>query len=616
MRATYYISFDEITWTQFYPSNEPVLKLEQEAGEIFKRWKVDRFRISKTKNSSLYTTLQGMFFGPTSFGSEINYRININGTPKYYFKDTIRAGNLNIQNKVYECAPTPDDDYEPILRSYTKKWDNTSLLFGLAGNLYLPGLSTGVYFINVDFTTFSDIGTITYSNSGSAPYYKCARRAIAVPEDGSIVTILITGLSYTGDAPKMKLVDGSFTTCSNEVTINANGHYELTMSGVKTTVYIQLSQNNLTGSSKGGTFTYQIYLPELTLAGATLYNLLDRIINFVSYFDLSYDIVSTILWNDALGSDPPASIDTYITANPTNDYVLEGTAVFNNLYVTRTDTFTTEKEDNVEISLKDIMDILKAKRLWWFIDEDGKFRIEHDKYFRSYDAQADLRTSTYEKYKPEIDKKLYSYEGENYNQINFIEDNAVNEDWTPVRIEYDALLTGNDIQDIRSSFTTDVKNLLDNPDLSGSGLTLLRCNANNNILWDESLVTSGVCYPNQKLSPAWMSAYYMDYFAEAEDGEIVTGAHSFIHVKETVKQSGVKFKMTADLDWKKPFTMTIGAGWLSSAEYFPETGWYSIDVLYNPYEISIAGPPAGEGEVTADSTLITADSTLITADSD
>jgi hypothetical protein len=614
LRATYYISFGT-TWTQIYPSNEPVLKLAQEGNEIFKRWKVDRFRITRTKNSLVYCTLMNMFFDPLSFGTEISYRIDIKGVAKYYFKDLIRAGTLNALNEVYECTPDPDDKYEPILRQYTKKWDNETLLFGLAEAFYYPSLSTGL-FAGVDFNAFADSsGTITYQNDGVPAGPNYARQAISIPVPSSMVTILVTGLSYTGDAPKMKLVNSSYVTCSNEVTINANGKYELIVTGVLSNVYAQLSQNNLTGSPVSGSFSYQLFLPSYSLSGAKLYDILDRILNYSLYFNISpvCTVVSTLLFGSALGSDPPASIATYMTANPTNDYVIEGSAVFNNLYLTRTDSFTTAKEDNIELCLRDIMDILKDKRLFWFIDEDGKFRIEHEKYFRSYDPQADLTASTFAIYQPEADHYIYSYEGENYNQINFAENNGTHEDWTPIRIEYDPLLTGSEVKDIRTSVTTDIKTLIDDPSVSGSGITLLRCDANNNVYIDASLVTPANYYPNQKLSPAWISRYYSDYFAESQSGTLVTGVHSFVHVKEMVKQSGVKFFWNTDLDWKKPFTLSIGEGWLSAVEYFPETGFYSIDVLYSPYDFNIA-TVAGSTSTTADSTTVTVDDTLITVD--
>jgi hypothetical protein len=618
LRATYYISFGS-TWIQFYPSNEPILKLEQEAGEIFKRWKVDRFRITRTKNSSVYCILMNMFFDSLSYGTEIGYRIDINGVAKYYFKDLIRAGTLNAQNEVYECTPDPDDNYEPILRQYTKKWDNADgKLFLFDQSIYYPKSATDT-FLNIDFDSFGDtLQSINYIHGGIVPGREYARSDIANPHIGATVVLIIRNLTYTGDEPWMQLVTTGLVSCSNQVYITGNGKYELTMTAsTGTAVLLEMSVLNLTGSSKQGSFDYDLYLPTVqnTGGGAKVYNLIDRILNHANYFALNpvCSVVSTILWNNSLGSDPPVAIDTYMTANPNNDYVIEEAAIWNYLDIHRVDMFTTNQSDNVELSFRDIMDILKKLRLYWFIDEDGKFRIEHEKYFRSYDSQADLTDISFARYQPEIDHFIFSYEGEQYNQINLVEENTANEDWIPkMKIEYDPLITSNQIKDERNQVTTDFKNVIDNPvSVSNSGLILLRLNASDNLLMNESLITSGTFYANQKLSPAWLSRYYMDYFAEAPSGTLVTGIHSFVHIKETVKQSGVKFFWNVDLDWKKPFTLSFGTGWISAAEYYPETGWYSIDVLYNPYEFRL---PSGGGSTTADSTLITVDSTLITVD--
>jgi len=88
---------------------------------------------------------------------------------------------------------------------------------------------------------------------------------------------------------------------------------------------------------------------------------------------------------------------------------------------------------------------------------------------------------------------------------------------------------------------------------------------------------------NARLGWAYLFANYWDYFAEAEDGFVNDGAHTFVHVKEFLKQDNIRFHMTADLDWKKPFTMLNGTGWLEEAEYIPETGVYNINVGFNPY---------------------------------
>ena len=617
MTTKYYIKIPGYDYTQIYLSNEPVIKIEQEAGEIFFRKKIDKFKIGALKNGSVYALLETYWFTPTSFATEINYKINISGVDRFFFYDTIRAGNLDVQNKVYECTPEPDDDYKPIMRLYNKKYDNKDgKLFLLDTAPYYPKIDTTNNFIATNFTTFADSpGTVTYTNTVTGAAYASKELNVAAL-NGTVITVVIKNLVITaGAGPRLRLVDTiGGTGYSNQINITANGRYELLVTGIGYTL-IELSQVNL-GASSAGSFAYEIY-PSLILAdagGHSLYNVLDRVINHASYFNLSYDIVSTIIWNDALESDRPSAIDTYITANPNNDYVTEAAAIWNYVGLYRVDCFTTNKEDNIELCLKDIMDILKAKRLWWFIDSDGKFRIEHDKYFRSYDFQLDLTALIYTK--SEVDHKKYSYDLDGSNQINIIENNAANDDWGTTRIEYEPKITGDNVKDLRCNFTTDIKNVIDTSiTISAGGLVLLRLDSHGCIPFDESITTPGSYYPNEKFSPLWIATNYMDYFAEAEEGAINASSHIFLHVKESVKQNNIKFNYPGDLSWKKPFTLTIGEGWPTSLEYWPETGFYSINVGYNPYKITLPSVPTGTmGSATADSTDITADSTLITVD--
>lgn len=621
MTTKYYIKIPGYDYTQIYLSNEPVIKIEQEPGEIFFREKVDKFKIGAFKNGAIYTLLEAYWFTPTAFGIEINYKININGVDKFFFYDTIRAGNLDIQNKVYECTPEPDDDYKPIMRLYSKKYDNKDgKLFLLDTSPYYPKLDTTNVFVNdgsSGFNSFNDAtGSVSYTNTITGASYAGKSLNVAAI-NGTVITVVIKNLSITAGAePRLRLVDAlGGTGYSNQINITANGRYELLVTGIGYRL-IELSQVNL-GASSSGSFTYEIY-PSLVMAdsgGHSLYNVLDRVINHASYFNLSYDIVSTIIWNDALESDRPSSIDAYMTANPNNDYVTESAAIWNYVGLYRVDCFTTAKEDNVELCLKDIMDILKAKRLWWFIDSDGRFRIEHEKYFRSYDFQVDLTEIAYSK--SEVDHKKYNYELDSNNQINLIENNAVNDDWETVRIEYDPKITGDNIKDLRCDVTTDIKNVIDNSDsIAAGGVVLLRLDSHDCIPFDESITTPGSYYPNEKFSPLWIATNYMDYFSEADEGTINLSSHIFLHVKETIKQTNIKFHYSGTLSWKKPFTLTIGEGWPTGIEYWPETGFYSINVAYNPFSISLPGIiSGGGGSHTADSTDVTADSTLITADS-
>jgi len=221
----------------------------------------------------------------------------------------------------------------------------------------------------------------------------------------------------------------------------------------------------------------------------------------------------------------------------------------------------------------------------WFIDENGSFRIEHEKYLREYDPQIDLTSATYDADKPEIDNKVYNYEqADLYNQINFSENNSSYTDWiTFAKIEYSIPATSLNVKDIDlQSITTDVLNISENPnDANSNGLLLLRLDANDCVQLDLSMITAGTYFPNQKLSWAWLTDNYMNYFAEAESGTNEEGSHTFTHVKEFLKQKKIKFRYSGTLLWYKPLTLSKGVGWIEDAEYDPESGMYSVNVEFD-----------------------------------
>jgi hypothetical protein len=231
--------------------------------------------------------------------------------------------------------------------------------------------------------------------------------------------------------------------------------------------------------------------------------------------------------------------------------------------------------------------------MWWFIDEDGAFRIEHEKYFRDYAIQADLTSVTYAPDKPEVDQRVYSYEMDDvYNQLNYSESNQSNTEFIASPIVFNGTITASISKDIGIyNLTTDLDYVLTNPaDATNSGLMLLRMVDMSGALIvsiDESVLTANTYLINGNLSWTYLFVNYWDYFAEAETGTVNGTAFTFTHVKEFLKQGNIKFRMTADLDWKKPFTVAEGTGWLEAVEYAPETGMYKIDIGFNPYDVVV-----------------------------
>ena len=599
MRDRYYISFNAgVAYSEFWPTNTPKITYRRQSGEIFMRPFVDKFVIGRLKNTTVYDIIAADFYDKTKFATDYWYKIEVLGVPKFYFIGPVTDGKIEDETDVFEVTPKPRDTYRDIFQQYDKKWQDRTAnqIFGDGDSFRRPLLNTNK-FVNTDFTAWvADIAySVDYGNNTNGECTALNQLVVATADTDRII-ILIKNINIVAGAdPTMSIVNSLGVHKSAPITLSANGKYTLIQNAIlggAGTAFIELSQVDLIGGSSGS-FDYEIYYPTGITSGTLVETALDNVINGASYMNLGLTIDSTYLWNDALPTghavDTP-TISTYITANPTNDYVIEGAANWNCLWLARNDSFTTAKEDITELSLKDILDFLKIKlHAWWFIDPDGHFRIEHEYYFRDFIVQADLTGATYIADKPEVDARLYNYEkGNIFSQINYEELNQSNEDWLPYPIEYSATLTSNNAKDISLAyFGSDLEYLIDSPDdATSSGWILLRCiamGANYLVDIDASTITPANFYMNARLGWAYLFANYWDYFAEAEDGFVNDGAHTFVHVKEFLKQDNVRFHMVGDLDWKKPFTMLNGTGWLEEAEYIPETGVYNINVGFNPY---------------------------------
>ncbi|MFA5727286.1 MAG: hypothetical protein WC886_06570 [Saccharofermentanaceae bacterium] len=591
MRSQYYISFDAgANWSEFWPSNSPVIKLVKESNEIFKRWSIDKFRIGRTRNVTVYDALAAMYFVSSNFGTDIKYKIKDLGTDRFYFIKPITGGTLNFQDSVYEVNPDPDDLYRPLLHQYQKKWQNLTAtkIFGENLSIYYPVLNTAL-FNNVDFTTFTDVAkSVTWSNTsaGTEQHARCKLDVFTLTD--FICTVVIS--NFAGDTFNLILVDEINNTLSTTVNVTGDGKYEL-LQTANAAIDVYLEMNKTSPSSVSGSFDYQAYYTASKTSGGLFRDCLDNIINDVAFMNLSYTIKSTILWNDALGTDPPSAISTYITAHSTNDYVIEGAANWNYLWLGRLDSFTTSKEENIEMSLKDLMDILKLKmRLWWFIDEDGYFRIEHEKYFREYTTQTDLTSATYAVDKPEVDQKIYNYAlNEAVSQITYGESNQLNADWIAPDVSFPVLSTSENTKEVKiSQLTTDLANAINDPSISSSGIILLKCKPmgafNYLVDLDQSTKDPAVYIVNARLGWHYLINNYFKYFAEAGAGTIDGSAFTYTHVKEYLKQNKIKFRKSTSLLWYKPLTLSKGTGWIEDAEYDVESGMYSVNIGFNPYE--------------------------------
>ncbi len=592
MRAKYYISFDgKSSYSEFFPSNEPVITWNPEGDEMFMRPKVDKFKIAKEKNATIYAELLTRFFDSAYFTTDINYKIEEKGVKTYEFADPVINGSINTETSVYEGTPEPDDQYRHIMKKYTNKYVHLTptTVFAVNDNAYADQSLESNTFVNQpppnDYTGWSDVsGNVGWANNAGGN-----ARAWLTITDATPVDIICKITAFSGTPMILRGINAGGVPVGADVTINAVGTYVIDVSGA---TYVEAFNNSLVLVT--GTFSYKFYTinsADDIISGGDLRDCLVSCFN--SFMQVSVGTpVSTILWNDTLPTGHAVNtpnISTYITANPNNDYVLESPAILNDLWLSWVDHYMTYHEFKGEISLKDVMDILKKLRLFWYIDEDGLFRIEHEKYFRDYISQANITSATYISDKPEIDRKKYTYSKDRiFAQTNFNEANQYNEDWIAQPIYYDQVITGN-INSVTLNVSTDFKNIHDNPDkIQGGGLVLTRMIQGTTFKLldvDASTKTPGNFYMNAKLGWYFVLANYHKWFSSAETGTVNGSAFTFDHVKEFLNQNDISFHMDAVLDWKKPLTVELGEGWLTSAKYVPDTGMYTVSLAFNPYDL-------------------------------
>jgi hypothetical protein len=594
MAYRYYISTNnKVDWTEFFPYSKNLVTVEPEANEAFKRPKIDELIIDGRRNPVVYATLETDFDDTSKFGDYVYFKLSRAGTDTFFFLCSINDGKLNRQNKLFSVTPRPDDNYEPILKQYERKFQGR-FSDVLQGAYYLPTLDSANAFLNVDFSGFSDIGaTVTWSNAGATTQY--ARKQLGATQPvGSIVYVVIKNLVNTvggpGSRPQIRMTNSTGATVgSNNVVLTGNGRYVLTSTNA-TAGYIELRQVG-SGGGDNGSFDYEVYRPIAKNAGKPLEAALISFLG-VGYLDVGLTPKSTILFNDALPSVKPPNINTYITANPTNDYVVEAPAIWNSIVMANADSLTTAKLDFHEMSFKDICDILKTKlRIFWYIDSAGFVRFEHEKYFNDFDPQIDLTSATYDKYRPEIDRKVYNYEKSNlYSQILYQESNEGSPDWMAFPVEYDLVKTTPKTLTVTPPlFSSDAANMDANPGSSdNSGFMLLQCvvmaGVGPLVELTESPLTAGDYYPNTYLSWSWLVENYYTYFGDADEADINGGTTLTLDgVKRFKKQVGIKFYHDGILDWIRPVTLEGGTGWIEKMEIDLTTGWYTIDVGFDPY---------------------------------
>ncbi len=575
---TYHISFNSgSTYTEFYPTENPNITWNKYGEEIFLRPLIEKIKIGSVLNPTVYSTLVADFFDTTKFGTNLLIKIQRYGVDTFAFRCSICDTEVDIEKGVCLLTPDYNDAYQDIIDVYEKKILAKDLTPSVVSLYYWTHPVAG--FINVDFDTFTDTGgNVTWTFSGGATKYARLSWSTAI-NTGDEVKIEFKNVVGTAS---MRLVNAAFVGTSNTIS-TANGVATFVTTG-NNTAYVELFQ--LPGGDVSGSFEYTLwgYSGSRQMSKLSVY--IDEIL---SYLSVTNTVKSTLLFGDALPSVCPSSISTYLAAHPTNDYVTEATKIFNdNIIFSTLDYLETT---GLDITLKELMQIVWMKfRCRWYIDSDGYMRIEHEKYFRSWSYQVDITAAGYLSYKPEIDAQTYIYDkSDSYSQITLDEGDVITDDFAKTNVIYDVIKTSpKNTTYMPKNIICDAEVYLSTSDDRESFLfAVYETIGSKHVMYLEAgVIDNTVLVQNVYASWAYVLTKYWSYFGEA-DSATINGSTTLAldHVKEFLGQSNVKFYYDGILNWYQPVTLSKGAAWIRKIVLSLDTGFYTLDVGFDPYNL-------------------------------
>jgi hypothetical protein len=191
----------------------------------------------------------------------------------------------------------------------------------------------------------------------------------------------------------------------------------------------------------------------------------------------------------------------------------------------------------------------------------------------------DLTSSVF---KPEVDKRIYNYEKSDiYQRIVYTESNQGSADWLDNFTAFDPIKTTAKVTEFSPpQLSTDVP-FMEAGSPSNTGYVLLQCLSSYMVDVNSSVMTAGAYVPNVYLSWAWLRRNYFLYFSEADAS--LAPIISYSGVKRFKKQVGIKFYYDGVLTWIRPVTLLGGKAWIDKMELDLSSGWYIIDVGFDPY---------------------------------
>ncbi len=611
MAKHFYISFDSIAYPEIFPSNSPLATKRPEQGTRVWREEVDEFKIARSANETVYDTLETNALDKTEFDTEVELEIyeGIRTTGVLYWKGLFSVSDtkFDLQLKTFSIDIIRiNDDYRTILEKADKQFELDVAITVLEQKRlgYSEPVSIGTTWING-----TPGGQTAYDTLVASGGVILTAFAVAVDTYGAYTTlpalanndiVIVDMASFTpGAVPTFDIVfGGSDTSMTDEGAKGlAVGNMAFTISTGQALPRFQLE-------SVDGTVAANFTIRKISAAndhiaaGQLLMTFIEDFIDSVNFMHLTGftgNVLSTFFNNDALPTGAPSSISTIMTGEPNGNYVTEtATNELNNSVIgLLRKWFDALAPSSFKLSFNDIMASLRDMfQVYWFIDADGKFRIEHERYFV---AQVADSTPLVLSAKAEPGRRAYNYNKSGIASTEqFSWSQSANRDFAGRDIIYNNFVTFNNTLIYSLSYiTTDLKYVIDNlEDASNSGLGIFNCQILTGVTGPdiyEVIIATGVITstPISNAEFSWANLHN-DYWSWSRMSEDATRNGTAVTMDSAIRfleQPGIRFEHVPAIDPFTLITAQLTGGAPIEIQRELTTDFVEIIIGYDPYKL-------------------------------
>ncbi len=622
MSYSYHISFNKAvpSFAEFFPEGGVQTTNKQIVAQEFFREECSEIKITRIgnqygNNETVYDQLESWFFDDTKFDDEIEIEIyrGTLATGTLYFAGffSVSDGTIDRQNRTFKFTPRIDDEYRGILEVRDARFDVRGDMndedIVLPADLVIANWNAGSPSGGInDFDTFNvggNNGILTLVEDTDGANREAKYTSLGNLTSGNVLLIDITAYAQNDSDPLIDIVDAADNSVTSEgqQTISGTGLLRLTLTSTVNSNLMIYTDPASDQTDFSMTFTLQL-ADDVRINQGKLYMEFIEVFITNSFLmgltGLVGDIKSTFLNNDALPSDAPSSIVSFISGNPNGNYVsLDPDNPLNEFIISETRYWVDGDVTEIMVSFNDLMsDIKQTIECGWYFDADGDFRIEHVKYFeklRDDSVALDLTSAPFEKDKPETDAKeltmnkalLANREQFEWQQVNT---RTLSLDFVGNDIIYDNLETiENVLRHEARNITTDIVYLDDNQsDAAADGLVYLQCflSGGDYIIEFETGVLSTNSIANGHFSWANLQDKYWTWRRMSENGDMnALDTILFDSAVKFMEQANVRFGLQTTLDPYTKITTSQGTGQQTEVVRSLDTDFLTMLISYNPY---------------------------------